>query len=331
MTDIARLEERLNGAFAVAPDSGFDALDRRIAALVASPPAAAHRRIRRSLPFGRRVRLVLAVGATLLVGTGAAVGAMRLLDRVATNTTGGMAVAWERGVALDQRQVHGDYSVTLARAYSDVGQVILGVSVERLAGAGPIPGLQAELRDPAGAVLRPGNQSIGSAEELQVAELLTFAPAAGGGEFTLSLGLEADGVEPSGPLPLTFRFTLPAPIGAMVAVDRAVAIENGTVRLGDVRLSPTQITATVHVEASGPDGTGWTAIGRFEHGDAAYDIAWGKTPDDNAPGDFLVGTVDGSDDAIGSWTLVVTELVGERPDGSQVRPQGPWRIPFTVP
>jgi len=326
MTDMARLEERLAGAFVVAPDAGFDAVDRRIAALVASPAARPGWRSRRSLPFSRRVRLVLAVGVALLAMAGAAVGAMNIVDHFTSSMGGGTRIALDRGVVLDQRQVQGDHAVTLVRGYSDISQVILLVIVERVAGSGPIPGelLRVELRDPSGALLRPGVGS-GDANERQYLELIAFTPASGAGEFTLRLGLEGNG-----PLPWTFRFSLPVPVGTVMTVDRSATNENGTVRLGEVRLSPTEIRATLHIEPIDRRATWWVAYGYFEHDGQRFDVA-GRNPDDAAPFDVPIHGYEGTESASGSWTLVVNELVGEGTDAGQIRPQGPWRIPFSVP
>ncbi len=320
MNDGRQLERRLASAYAVVPADGFASTDRRIAALVAVADASRPPRRWRGL------RLVLAVAAAFVVLAGAAVGAIRLLDYVATATPG-TAVAWDQGVELNERQVHGDYAVTLARGYADVNQVVLGVSVERIAGAGQVDiGLEPELRDPAGVILSPSPApSVGANEGASQAELLTFAPTTSSdGDYTLRLRISEGGRTTD--TAWTFRFALPAPAGAVVNVDQTQASDQGSVELGEVRLSPTMISASLHLEPSDQAASGWGAIGYFKHGDRITEIAWGSGDLDE-----IAGTVEGTDDPAGAWTLVVTELVGERPDDTQVRLQGPWTFAFSVP
>ena len=92
----------------------------------------------------------------LCVLAGATVAAVHLLDQVATSGDTGTALAWGRSIPIDQRQVHGDMTVTLARGYVDAARVVLGLSVERASGWGPTDVLALELRDPAGVVLPAG-------------------------------------------------------------------------------------------------------------------------------------------------------------------------------
>jgi hypothetical protein len=61
---------------------------------------------------------------------------MNLVDHFTASQGGGTRIGLDRGVVLDQRQVQGDYAVTLVRGYSDISQVILLVTVERVAGSG---------------------------------------------------------------------------------------------------------------------------------------------------------------------------------------------------
>ena len=258
MNDNMALEHRLASAYALVPADGFASTDRRIAALTAHPEAA------RPTRRWRTVRVVLALAAALLVLAGAAAGAMRLLDLVATATPG-MAVAWDQGVEINQRQVHDGYAVTLARGYADINQVVLGVSVERTGVRERLDlGFVTELRDPAGVILRPANGvSFGANNANGQAEMLTFAPTtSSAGEYTLRLGITGEGEQAD--MAWTFRFALPTPIGAVVQVAQTQTTDQASVDLGEVRLSPTLITAAIHLEPTDRDALGWAAFGLLQ-------------------------------------------------------------------
>jgi hypothetical protein len=316
------LEHRLASAYAVAPADAFACTDRRIAAITAHPDGS------RGPQRWRRLRVGLALAAAFFVLTGAATAAMQLLDQVASGTPG-TAVAWEQGVKIDQRQVHGDFAVTLARGYADINQVVLGVLVERVGDDGNAEvGFMPELTDPAGIILATGQApSLGATDATGRAAMLTFAPTTSSdGEYTLRLVGTSE--QPS--VAWTFRFELPAPAGAVVRVAQTIATDNGSVEVGEVRLSPTMITASIHLEPSAEDASGWAAFGYFKHGDQTIDVDWGtrRGPSDL---DQTAGTYAGTEDPAGAWTLVITELVGERPDGTQVRLEGPWEFSFSAP
>ncbi len=324
MNDNMALERRLSSAFAVVPADGFASTDRRIAALTANSEVPRRPRLWRQL----RVGLALAAAFMVLAGTAAA--AMQLLDRVASGTPG-TAVAWDQGIEIGQRQVHGDYAVTLARGYADINEVVLGVSVERVGGGSRLDaGFAPELTDPAGVVLAPGAApTLGANDATGQAEMLTFGPTTSSdGDYTLRLGIAGAGGQPD--LVWTFRFKLPAPGGTTVQVAQTKATDNGSVDLGEVRLSPTMISASIHLEPSDKEASGWAAIGYFKHGDRIIDIDWGtrRGPTDL---DQTAGTYSGTGDPTGAWTLVITELVGDRADGTQVRLGGPWEFTFSAP
>lgn len=323
MNDDRSLEHRLASAFAMAPADGFASTDRRIAAVTAHPDVSGRPR------RWRQLRVGLALAAAFIVLAGAAAGAMHLLDRVATGTPG-IAVAWDQGVKIGQRQVHGDYAVTLARGYADINQVVLAVSVERVDDGGRLDaGFVTELTDPAGVVLAPGGApSLGANDATGLAEMLTFAPTTSSdGDYTLRLGIAGKGGQPG--MAWTFQFKLPAPDGARVHVAQTKATDKGSIDLGEVRLSPTMLSASIHLQPADREASGWSAIGFFKHGDQTIAIDWGvrRGPSDL---DQTAGTYAGVEKVGGAWTLVITELVGERPDGTQVRLEGPWEFTFSV-
>jgi hypothetical protein len=324
MNRSASIEERLAAAFAVEPRAGFGAVDVRIAAVAGGAAQLAARRTR------RRLLRILLLAAALIVLAGATVGAMRLLDEVA-RATPGTSLAWDRGVDIGQRAVSRGYAVTLVRGYADANQVVLGVSVEPLAGvrnAGPV--LDPELRDSAGVVLdQGGGSSVGSGSPVESAEMLLFGPpTTTGDEYPLRLTLDVNG-RAIGP-PLTYHFTLPDAGGGSIDVGQSRATDAGVLTLDTVRISPTSIDASLHLEPSAMEASDWALIAHFNHGDLTIDVAE-EGYDVAAVPRLTASTVEGVDNPAGRWTLVVTELVGDQEDGAQVRLHGPWVFGFEVP
>lgn len=323
MNDEVALEHRLASTYAVAPTEGFTSIDHRIASLTKHPEALRWPRRWSRLHAG----LALVTAFFILAGAAAA---MQLLDRVASGTPG-TAVAWDQGIDIGQSEVHGDFSVTLARGYADINQVVLGVLVERVDGGGhPDAALVSELTDPAGVILPTGlAPTLGANDASGQAEMLTFAPTTSSdGDYSLRLGIADEGEKPD--MAWMFEFELPAPAGAGVRVAQTKTTENGSVDVRDVRLSPTMLTASMHIEPADPDAANWSAIGYFEHSGRTIAIDWGakRGPSDL---DQTAGTYAGVENAGGDWKLVITELVGERPDDTQTRLEGPWEFTFSVP
>jgi len=58
-------------------------------------------------------------------------------------------------------------------------------------------------------------------------------------------------------------------------------------------------------------------------------IAWSSSGTSDT--ELRMGTAEGTDAPSGTWTITVTELVGVRPDLSQIRLQGPWAFTVEVP
>jgi hypothetical protein len=324
MNSTDRTEATLEHAFATAPAGGtFAAVDHRVAAAMAHPIAA-------RTPFlGRRTRLPLALAAAFVVLAGATVAAVQLLDRVASSGDTGTALAWERSIPIDQRQVHGDIAVTLARGYVDTSRVVLGLSIERVSGSGPagLDGL--ELRDPAGVLLPAGGgPGFGGAAGGQTAEVYSFAPpTVTAGEYTLQAGVLESA--PGAPGPWLFRFTLPEPAGVVVAGGSTAKVAAGSIDLGEVRIAPTMITAGIVLHPTDEESFGWAPVGSIRHGKDQFSIAWSSSGASDT--ELRMGTAEGTDATSGTWTITVTELVGERPDQSQVRLQGPWVFTVEVP
>ncbi len=256
MNSTDRIEARLEHAFATAPAGGtFAAVDHRVAAAMADPIPA-----RTRFP-GRRVRLPLALAAAFVVLAGATVAAVQLLDQVATSGDTGTALAWERSIPIDQRQVHGDMAVTLARGYVDTSRVVLGLSVERASGWGPTDILDARAAGSGRRVLPAGGgPGFGGEGGGESAVVYSFGPpTVTEGEYTL----RADIVEPApgAPGPWLFRFTLPEPAGIVVTGGSTAEVASASIDLGEVRIAPTMITADIVVHPADEANFGWAPMG----------------------------------------------------------------------
>ncbi len=320
MIDARALEDRLAAAYAVLPADGFEAADRRVAALTtgAAAPPSRHR--------WRGLRLALAVAAALVVLAGATVAAVRLIELVASATPG-TSVALDLGVEFNERQVHGDYAITLERGYADINQVFIALSIEQADGRGPVGvDMFADLTDPAGVSLPPGGTpGFGIVGANGTAEVYSFGPAtAAEGDYTLRVTTGRDGPA------WTYRFRLPPPVGTVVDVAQVKDVAGTSIGVSEVWLSPTMARAWLDVDSPKHDVDDWWVAGYLRHDGQTMDFAW----ETRAPGqdaDLIAGTVEGADPAEGEWTLVITELVGDQQDGTQVRLSGPWEFPFRVP
>jgi hypothetical protein len=319
MTDVRALEERLAAAYAVVPPDGFGAIDRRVAAMVDGADAA------RAPRRWRGLRLALAIAAAMLVLAGATVAAVRLIE-VLAGATPGTSVVLDEGVVFDERQVHGDYAITLERGYADINRVVIVLSIERVDRSGPVRiDMFASLVDPAGHVLDRGGTDVGASDASARAETFTFAPTTStDGDYTLRVTTGRDS-------PIwRYTFRLPAPVGSIVDVDRTIERSGTAVSVGEVRLSPTMISASIRVQVSEPDIADWATIGYLRHDDHTIEFASEHGSADDEDGSIL-STVEGADPAHGGWTLVITEVIGERSDETQVRLSGPWEFTFDVP
>jgi hypothetical protein len=283
---------------------------------------------RRSL-LRRRTRLPLALAAAFIVLAGATVAAVSLLDEAADSGDTGTALAWDRSIPINQRQVDGDMAVTLARGYVDTSRVVVGLSIER-AGWGPTDVLGLELRDPAGVVLPagggPGFLAEGDAES---ALIYSFGPPTmTRGEYTLRAAIV--GARPGDPGPWVFDFTLPEPAGVVANGGRTAEVASASIDLGEVRIAPTMITAAIVVRPTDGESFGWAPVGTIAREKDAFDIVWSSSSGASDT-ELLMGTDAGTDAASGTWTITVTELVGVRPNLSQIRLQGPWVFTVEIP
>ena len=134
---------------------------------------------------------------------------------------------------------------------------------------------------------------------------------------------------PGDPGPWVFHFTLPEPAGVIVAGGSTAEVASASIDLGEVRIAPTMITADIVVRPTDEENFGWAPIGSIRHGKDDFTFSWSSSGASDT--ELRMGTDEGTDASSGTWTITITELVGVRPDLSQVRLKGPWVFTVEVP
>jgi hypothetical protein len=351
MTD--PIETTLREALVSGPsEEGLRWLDRRMDAVMSRPAP------NRWLPgFGRKAIVrPFALVAAFVVLAGAAVGAMGLLERTVASVPGWQA-AWDGAEVLDIEQGRGDVVLTLERAYVDVNQVMVFLSIGGL-GATPAdsdPVWSANLVGPTG---RQMLWSTGSgAIETPVAAIVEAwgPPEAVAGHYELRIDcLEIAPLRPDPgdddawcdkPLadPWRFAFDLPKPGGEIITGQSRETVGDATVSLIDLRLSETMLTAKLGLTVAGADATSWSPVEPglvFKHDSVTITANQGvhltTDPKDRGPDGDLneISSMTGSGAISGRWTVEIPELwyvAGDDPLESQVRLPGPWIFEIEVP
>lgn len=345
MSTNEEIETRLLRAVDVTPsEDGVRWLDQRVAQVMARPMPT-HRR---GLPTRRMFLRPLALVAAFVVLAGAAGAALGLLERI-VEPTPGWRTGWDRAEILGIRQTDGGLTLTLERAYTDLNQVMVGITVEGLE-ALPIPtdGSRAdhilswvtELRGPNGWAIQPGQSSnVGRIIETDLsAFIMTFgAPPPVAGTWELTVTSVGYGGMTGGMIDGTWRFEfeLPRPTGTVVSTDASDTVGQATLTLTQLRVTPTTITARIALDVAGSTVAYWSAgTGQkgeaVRHGDTSYDIGE-ETLLDASPDENEYRTSAGSDEVAGSWEIEIPDLWYHSGDGQDVHLAGPWTLTVTVP
>lgn len=325
MISRSHAEERLRAAFAVLPSAeALETLDRRVAAAAATAMEPGSVRAR----LGRLVR-PLALVAAFVIAVGATSVAVGLLEGL-TAPVPGLRVAWDRATRIGTTQTDGGYAITLERAYADLGQVVVGLSITRPDGSLQSGIVRSSLLDPTGRELDV-LLSAGTAESGIGADVSSFgrpSPIAGGYALTVtSIDAENGAIEGR----WAFTFELPAPRGTAVRTDVTGSAGSALVRVDDFLVSPTTIQARLRIKGPDSDTVSWAPIGRIVRGSESFPIAMIGTLEDTEEGTLVeVVAVRGVDDPTGTWVIEVSALVGNRGE-EQVRIAGPWRMTVEVP
>lgn len=346
MTTREEIETRLRKAVEVEPSQdGLRWLDQRVAQIATRPIAAARSGAARRRFILRPLALVAAF--VLLAGAvGAAVG---LLDRL-VEATPGWRTAWDRAEVLGLRQTDSGVTLTLERAYADLNQVVVGITVDGLEAP---PGLtdddgnvdhilswDMELRGPGGWTnlsVQPHPDIAGRVVEAnQSAFIMTFSdPPPGAGTWELTVSSVGYGATTNGMVDGTwqFAFVLPKPTGTAVSAAVSNTVGQATVTLTELRITPTMITFTSSLDVAGSTVVFWSPgrVTSIRHGDTSYDIA-DVTHFDANPNQNVFRTAAGTDETAGTWEIEIADLwYSTSDDGPDVHLDGPWTLTVSVP
>ena len=281
------IEVRLRQALEVSPPAdGSRMLDARVlramSAADRSPEVAVGRLPSLSRP--------LAFAAALALVAGTVAGTVTLLERIASESTPGVQVAWDNAQLLALEATNADVTIKLERAYADLNQVAVFFTVEGLepvtsdSGEAALLEWTAELRDPAGRSAEEwaGVRSGSEASELGLtANVHTWegavTPAAGTWQLTFtSIGYNsgffvggectAESTDPACASPPAnamvegiwqFEFDLPQPAGSVVSTDLTATADDAIVSISELRISPTMIIASMALRVDGETVTSW--------------------------------------------------------------------------
>ena len=341
MTGNDDIEMRLIRAMAITPPPPvMGRLDERVAATLA---ASTHR----SAPSGnRRLMRPMLLAAALAMAAGAVGAAVTLIDRLA-EASPGWTIAWERAEVLDIRQTEGGVTLTLERAYVDLNQVMVGVSID---GLDALPAASdgsrsdhllswvTEIRGPGGWRFQPEDSSNAArvVEGEHSAFIFTFgSPPSVPGPWEFSVSSVGYGAGSMTEGTWDFAFELPAPDGTLVTAAASDTVGDARLTLTELRISPSMLSARLRLDVGGTSVAGWSAnTGQegevFRHGEATFQIIeetiHAATPDENR---YL--TASGIEEAGGTWEIVIPELWYTTADGEDVNVTGPWTLTVDVP
>jgi len=369
MTTRDQIETMLLQAVSVEPStSGLQWLDQRVAAVAARPEE-----LRRAGPAGLRFFLrPLLLAAALLLIAGAVAAGLGLLDQtIESSGSPGWRVAWDRAERLDLTATDKGVTINLERAYADLNQVQVGFTVAGLEAPLTSHGerapleWRAELTDPAGRTSQQWALSLtgmrsdvtGLSGVVQTWEG-PVAPQAGTWVLTFtSVGYNSGGLVPGqctvgatdpecvSPPPNAmvdgswrFEFELPKPSGLVFQTNALASTDVATVKLTELRISPSAIVARMAVAVAGSTVLDWHwSRSSIQHGDVSYGFngAYHVTQDPATQGpdgdvnDYLSSA--GADDPSGTWEVVIPEISYRSASGAESTITGPWTLTITLP
>jgi hypothetical protein len=360
MTTHDEIEARLSRAFELTPSpDAMSWIDQRVRRAMDQGTTQPRRGLSR-----RSLLRPLPLVAALILAAGTVAAGLTALERLAA-TTPGWQTAWDRAEVIGVDQTSEGYTLTLERAYADVNQVVVFVSVTGL------PGLDApratdgsrsdhlylagvDLRDPRG---RHGIASMGSSDLdpglAAAAEAVQFETPPTAGTYVLtvsSIRFGGDGPDCVSPcvadeIPGTWRFefALPEPAGTIASVEATDTHDGVTVTLTELRISPTMITSTIALRVDGADVMYWGYTAdpiTLRSGGTTHTVTSGtpitRDPLHQGPagGVIAFSTPSGADTATGTWEITIPEiLLMKRGSDSElpVGVTGPWKLIVELP
>jgi hypothetical protein len=344
--DPAGIEADLFRVFAAQPSGqALAALDQRMEKVLRAP----RRRgsgVRRLRP-GRKEGVV-----GLLAASFAVLGATGSLQGLYTFLWGPFDTPWHRGTEVNLSQVVDGYRVTIDRAYGDAARLALAISVvdeQRRPGISQVMAMSTIVSDAAGEYASGGGAVSSPDGPFAAVNVVWKTPpvlpvpsgpraihvvmpfimvrdnATPPPNPDLDPSVEGDEWNPWHEVagPWTFDFELDIDGGtAVTPLDASASAAGHTVVVERVIVTPSIVRVDVAVDPDRP--ADWSPIGEVQHNGRVARFVVGSFE----PGGRTTLMTDGGlGDASGSWTVVVSELVG----GGDERIAGPWTITFTVP
>ena len=351
MTMHDEIEARLLRALAFTPSAdGLRWLDQRVAETMARPVAMR----RRHAPGLRTLLRPLALAAAFVVLTGAVVGGVGLIERMLESAPG-WRTAYDNAEVFDLQATDAGYTLKLERAYADLNQVVVFITVEGLAAPRSTDGVQIDhfnvyeaiLRDPEGqrpdvaTAITGVEPGLGAAVESFHFE--TPTAAAGTYQLTItSIGYGADGPDCLKPCvndhiagSWPFEFELPEAPGTVVSADVSDTVGTASLHLTELRVTPTMISARIALFVDDKPVAYWMGpYPTIRHNGTSYEINASQhvlIADPEKGPEMVFSSRGGTDEAAGDWEIEIPELDYGMTNAEQTHLGGPWKLRVTVP
>jgi hypothetical protein len=369
MTTSNEIETRLLRAVAFEPsEDGLRWLDQRVSQTVARPVALPRRGF--SFPR-LILRPVLVIAAFLLLAGAVAGGMGLLDQLFQSSAPGWRTAwdraerldlkQTDAGVTIALERAYADLNQVL------VGFTVEGLEAAPVTGHGePYPiEWRAELRDPTGrtadqwsttgtgtAITDPSLSAVGNFWEGAVTPVagtwvLTFTAVGYNSGGFVSGECYVGNTDPAceNPPPNAmvdgtwrFEFALPAPAGTVVSPNVSATQGQATLTLTELRITPTMISARIAMYVGDRPVAYWSFIPSSDdvrHGGTSYGLWTGSHILDEAPfeegPEMELSTIAGSDDAAGTWEIVIPELHYGMNNSEEIHLVGPWTLTVTIP
>ena len=323
----------------------------------------ANRPAHRMLPIPRPGWAALALVLMLAFGTAAYAAITSILDRAVEMDPSGSQYLVENGLVakLNLSQMDGDITATLEWAYADANRIVIAYTIAHPADrentsvmltdmdGTPLPtimggygyaadGVMSDVQSYDASLIgdRPDVLQLRLHLEVSTFNLPDEMPSPPPATVDSETGASIVMLEPMeiGEPAATFDFDFSVPFhpGREVMIGQSVEDAGIGVTLERALIAPSDTRFDVCFTGLDP-AYDWIPIFTLETSgisvrDSSNIISGGRWLDNRCYRQDFGGPLE---DQRGTWRLMVTELVGERPGVRQIRVRGPWEFQFTVP
>ena len=334
-------EADLAALFATSPSAlVLDRLDRRVCRGIAAWRP--RPRMRSRLRPGRRAAFTVLVAATFALG-----GATGSLQGLYQFLAFPFDTPWHRGQDIGLSQTVDGYTVTIDRAYADATRLALAISViddRRRPNTTQVEAFSAVVTDAAGEYQSGGGAVSGPDGPFAAVNVTWKQPPelplpAGPRQLHVVLPFiqvrddttpppdaDAIGWSPWNRVAGPWTFDFEVTVDGGTAITPAASAELGGVRVSVPRLIAASNIVRVEMRIDGalPPGD-WSPIGEVRHDGRTMRFVSLSMEED---GSLVILTDGGVNDASGTWTITVDELVGNE---TNTNLPGPWVLEFEAP